>query len=82
MDKTPYFLSVEADNTTYFFNVPIKCTYTIKFMYYYQLFPTCFGAYCTIFRENSRYAQYYRYIIVLQVLSYIMHGITTLFTNM
>jgi len=26
--------------------------YTVKYMYYYQYSPTCFGAYYAIFREN------------------------------
>ena len=31
---------------------PTICTYTIKYMYYNRYFPTCFGVYCAIFREN------------------------------
>jgi len=36
----------------YLFNTQINCTYMIKYMYYCQHFPTCFGVYCVIFREN------------------------------
>jgi hypothetical protein len=30
--------------SNYVFDTPTKCTYTIKYMYYYQHSPTCFGA--------------------------------------
>jgi hypothetical protein len=32
--------------------MPTKCVYTIKYTYYYQRSPTCFGAYCAIFSFN------------------------------
>jgi hypothetical protein len=34
------------------FNIPTKCTYTIICRHFYQHTPTCFCAYCAIFREN------------------------------
>jgi len=36
----------------YICNIRTKYIYTVKYMYYYQRRPTCFGAYCAIFREN------------------------------
>jgi len=47
----------------YFFNKPTKYIYTVKYMYYYQHSPTCFGAYCALFRDSfivcSRLSFYY-----------------------
>jgi len=52
--------SVHFLYSNYIFNLPTKCTYTIKYMYYYQHSPACFGAYCTssgriilVFYNNS-----------------------------
>jgi hypothetical protein len=51
---TPVVLlfSVTGHHSNYIFNIPTKCTYAIKYMYYYQNCPACFGAYCAILREN------------------------------
>ena len=62
--------------STYIFNMPTKCTYTIKYMHYCQQSPKCFGAYCVIFREDfiicSKLLFHW-----LQNLSYIIYGFTS-----
>jgi hypothetical protein len=42
----------ETDKYNYAFHTPIKCTYVINYMYYYQYSPTCFGTYGAICREK------------------------------
>jgi hypothetical protein len=39
--------------STYIFNVTTKCTNTIEYLYYLLNLQTCFGAECSILRENS-----------------------------
>jgi hypothetical protein len=39
----------------YVFATPTKCTFTIKYMYYYNSCPTCFDAYCAVFKESFVY---------------------------
>ena len=41
-----------VDYSNYFFDTQTECTYAVKYAYYYQYCPTCFGAYCAIFREK------------------------------
>jgi hypothetical protein len=47
--------SVHFSYGNYILNMPTQCTYATQCMYYYQHCPTCFGAYCAIFRKNSAY---------------------------
>jgi len=44
--------SVRFAYSNHIFNTPTKYKYTIKYMFYYQYSPTCFGVYCAIFRED------------------------------
>ena len=46
------FHSTHFSYSNYIFNTLTKCTYTIKYMNYYKHSPTCFSAYCAIFKEN------------------------------
>ena len=49
-------------------------------IYYFQHFPKCFGAYCSFLRENFVVRLKYCYVVSLQILSCIVHGLTNLLT--
>jgi hypothetical protein len=44
--------SHSVHDNNYIYHIPATCTYTIKYRYYCQHFPTCFGAYGAILREK------------------------------
>jgi hypothetical protein len=44
--------SHSVHDNNYIYHIPTKCTYTIKYRYYCQHYPTCFGAYWAILREK------------------------------
>ena len=54
-----------------------QCAYTIKYTYYYQHSLTCFGVYCTIFRDNITLHFGYRAKVILcrYIIRYCSHNI-------
>ena len=59
-------------SSNYMFNIPTECTRTVEYIHthththiFYQISPTCFGAYCTILRALLSLAQNYLVILML-----------------
>lgn len=67
-------------HSNYFFNTLTQCTYTTKYMYYYQHLTTCFGAYLAVFRANFIVCSKLLLDFWFQIWSYNIHGWTTLLT--
>ena len=51
--------SVRFAYSNHIFDTPTKCKYTIKYMFYYQYSPTCFGVMCHLQGGPLSYAQNY-----------------------
>ena len=65
--KRPIIVTPGTLFSAYIFNLPTKCTYAMRCIYYYQHCPSCFGAYCAISGWTLLYAQNYRYSIWWQI---------------
>ena len=46
------FVVDKVEPRNHIFNIPTKRIYAIKYIYYYQHSPTCFGLQCAIFRKE------------------------------